>query len=58
MEKKMRDMPMLDSDRENLRNEIEGFDDMTLDEVRAAVSKYMDNMLDIMNLVHGKYESK
>lgn len=48
-EPRMRDLPMLDTDRERLRDEIEGFDDLTPDEFRAAVKERMDGLLDFVN---------
>lgn len=44
----MRDVPMSDFDREAMREEFEGFDDMTLTEFKAAVSQKMDGILDLI----------
>lgn len=46
---RMKDTPMLDSDRENMRLEFEGFDDMTLDEFDAASKRRLDELLDLYN---------
>lgn len=51
---KMRDLPMLDSDRENMRLEFEGFDDMTIEEFREARKQRMDELLDFVNQLDGK----
>lgn len=48
-ELKMKDVPMLDSDRELLRSEFEGFDDMTLEQFRQAKDEKIDSLLDFMN---------
>jgi len=47
----MRDVPMLDSDRELLRDEIEGFDDMTLEEFVEAKMKRLNELLDFYNSI-------
>lgn len=48
-ETRMRDMPMLDSDRQLMREEFDGFDDMTIDEWHSAVIRKLDSMFDFYN---------
>lgn len=45
----MRDLPMLDSDRELMRDRIRGFDDMTIGELQIATRAYHDATLDFIN---------
>lgn len=45
----MRDLPMLDTDRQAMRLEFDNFDDMTMDEFRKASSKRIDELLDFYN---------
>jgi hypothetical protein len=46
-EAKMRDLPMLDSDRELFRAEMPGFDDMTLAEFQEAARLKIEEMNDL-----------
>lgn len=46
---RMKDVPMTDFDRENMRNEWENFDNMTLAEFREAAKKRTDELLDLYN---------
>jgi hypothetical protein len=48
-ELRMKDIPLLDSDREALRLEFEDFDEMTLSEFQTAKRKRLDEILDLMN---------
>lgn len=52
-DRRMRDVPMSDHDRELLRDELEGFDDMTPGEFRAALARWTDGMLDTVNALGG-----
>lgn len=49
-EQRMRDLPMLDSDREVMRERFgPAFDGWTMDEFKAAHHLAVDEMLDLMN---------
>lgn len=45
----MRDVPMLDIDRERMREEFDNFDSMTFAEFKAASVKRVDEILDFVN---------
>lgn len=49
MTRTMRDIPMLAVDRERMRNEFDGFDDMTPEQFQAAVDERLDDLLDFIN---------
>lgn len=50
-DRRMKDIPMLDIDRERMREEFENFDNMTVDEWRVAVKKRQNELLDTLNLL-------
>jgi hypothetical protein len=52
-ELRMKDFPMLDTDRERMREEFEDFDNMTMAEWQAASKKRMDELLDLFNRLGG-----
>lgn len=52
MATKMIDIPMSDADREFLRNEFDGFDDMTLDEYRKATQDRVDKLYDLVHSIN------
>ncbi len=51
----MRDLPMLETDREGMREEFgKEFDDMTVAEMREACNQRHNELLDIINIIKGK----
>lgn len=52
----MGEIPMIDSDRELLRAEFDGFDNMTLLEFQKAKQKRIDDLLDFVNRLGGTPE--
>lgn len=48
---KMRDLPMLDVDRERMRNEFDNFDELTLTEFKAAAAQRVDELLDLITML-------
>jgi hypothetical protein len=49
--RKMKDMPMLDIDRERMRQEFEGFDDMTPEEFAAAATARVTEIHDLVRMI-------
>jgi hypothetical protein len=49
--RQMRDIPMLDIDRERMRAEFEGFDDMTIEQFKAAALVRVAELANIVNMI-------